>query len=401
MGGRIGKRPLSAVRVKNAPAGMHQDGGSRGLYLRVSETGARSWIFRYSRDGRRRDMGIGPVDLVPLAEAREKVLELRRRLLQGVDPLAERDAGRRAQTVAEARARWTFKAAAEAVHETLAPGWRNPKHAAQWIATLEAYAFPAVGDMHVGAIGVADVVEVLRPIWTTKAETARRVRQRIDATMRWAVAHGHAAVNPVAAAVELLPRQRDQVEHHAAVAVADMPAFWQALAEREPAAAVLALRFAILTAARSGEVRGASWSEVDKKARTWTIPAERMKAGREHVVPLSDAALAVLEQAGELFDTDPNKPIFPSPLKGRTLSDMALGAVLRRMQVEATAHGFRSTFRDWCAESGVAREVAERALAHAVKDSTEAAYSRTQLIEQRRPVMVAWAAFLTGSEAVR
>jgi integrase len=399
MGGRVGRTPLTAVAVRKLPAGLHQDGGTRGLYLQVGESGARSWVFRYMLDGKRRDMGLGPVDAVSLAEARIAAGDARKLIHAKVDPLAHRDAGRARTTTARAAAAWTFKKTAEAVHETLKPGWKNPKHADQWINTLTAYAFPKLGDKHVADVDVALVVEVLKPIWTEKRETARRVRQRIDTVMDWAVAHGYAKANPVDAAVALLPKVRKQVEHHKAVPVAGAAAFWKALGALEPYPATLALRFAILTAARSGEVRGATWSEIDTEAKLWTVPAERMKGGREHVVPLSDAALAVLALAEKQFGRAPGALGFPGPKEGKPLSDNAFTALLDRMKVEATAHGFRSTFRDWCSESGVPREVAERALAHAVADDTEAAYNRTQLVAQRKPLMAKWAAFLAKEPA--
>ena len=398
MGGRVGKTPLTAVAVKRLPAGMHQDAGNRGLYLQVAPTGARSWIFRYMLDGKRRDMGLGPIDVVTLAEARIAAADARKLLHGRCDPLGIRDAARTDTKHADKLAAWTFKRAAEAVHETLKPGWKNPKHADQWINTLTTYAFPTIGSTPVARIDVAAIVEVLKPIWTDKRETARRVRQRIDAVMTWSVAHKYAAENPVDAAVSLLPKVKRNVEHHDAVPVDGAPAFWKALGKHDPYPATLALRFAILTAARSGEVRGATWSEIDTERRIWKIPAERMKADREHEVPLSQMALDVLGMAEKSFGRAAGSLIFPGPKDGKPLSDNAFTALLKRMKVAATAHGFRSTVRDWCSETGVAREVAERSLAHAVENSTEAAYNRTKLLEQRRPVMDQWSVFLKGAD---
>jgi integrase len=287
---------------------------------------------------------------------------------------------------------WTFGKAATEVHKTLLPGWKNPKHGDQWINTLTTYAIPKIGERAVAEVDVGAVVEVLKPIWTTKPETARRVRQRIDAVLRWAVAHGYATTNPVDAAVELLPKQRDVVEHHKAVPVAALPGFMATLRAGD-APSRRALEFAILTAARSGEVRGAVWSEIDLKAKTWTVPAARMKAARDHEVPLSDAAIAVLQAAGEGAG---GALVFPGP-KGKAMSDAVFTALLERMGVDATAHGFRSTFRDWCSENGVPREIAERALAHAVGNSTEGAYLRTTLLEQRRDVMERWAGYCASA----
>lgn len=399
MGGRVGRTPLTALAVKRLGSGMHQDAQTRGLYLRVTDAGTRAWIYRYMLDGKRRDMGLGPADLVPLADARIAAADARRQVHLGIDPLAarhaERDASRRGETV---RA-WTFKRAAEEVHATLKPGWKNPKHADQWINTLTAYAFPRLGALPVGSVDVAAVVDVLRPIWVDKRETARRVRQRVDAVMTWAIAHGYATTNPVEAAVALLPKVRKDVQHHEAVPVAAVQTFWSRLGELQPYPATLALRFAILTAARSGEVRAATWSEIDLEAKLWTVPAERMKAHRMHQVPLSEEAIAVLELAAAQFGRSPGALLFPGPRAARPLSDNAFTALLGRMKVEATAHGFRSTFRDWCAETGVARELAERALAHVVADDTEAAYNRTQLLEQRRPIMARWGAYLVNAKA--
>jgi integrase len=387
------RKPLGPLDVRNLGPGLHNDADVKGLYLRVLPSGGRSFILRYQVDGRRRDMHLGSTREVTLAEARTAARGAWAQLRAGQDPIDARHRQRVVATRESALADWTFERAAREVHSTLLPGWRNPKHGDQWINTLATYAFPKIGTRPVGDIDVAAVLTVLKPIWTTKAETARRVRQRIDQVMRWAVAHDYAATNPVDAASTLLPKQRDQVEHHRAVAVAAAPAFWRDLSALDPNPARLALQWVMLTAARSGEVRGATWGEIDMKAKLWTVPPARMKAGRAHQVPLSAAAIAVLDEAAAQFGSEPEQLIFPSPT-GRALSDNAFTALLDRMKVDATAHGMRSTFRDWCSENSVPREVAERALAHAVADSTEAAYNRTQLLEQRRPVMAKWAAFL-------
>lgn len=390
---RNSKPPLTAGNLYSRKPGLHSDRGAQGvpgLHLRVSPQGGRYWVFRYMLAGKRRDIGIGSLAEVGLDEAREIARQYRRQKREGIDPLEEKQALKKR---VEAVERWTFERAARDVHETLAPSWKNVKHAAQWINTLASYAFPLIGSKPVGTIGVAEVLSVLRPIWQEKPETARRVRQRVDSVMRWAEAHGHAEKNPVPAAVELLPKQRAATEHHAAMPVGDVPGFYADLAAAEPVAGNLALRFAILTAARSGEVRGATWSEIDAEAKVWTVPAARMKADREHRVPLSDEALAVIELAKALAGTD---FVFPSPQSRgrRELSDMTLGAALKRRALPYTVHGFRSSFRDWCAERAVPREVAERSLAHKVKDATEAAYNRTDLLEQRRPVMAEWSSYL-------
>lgn len=389
--------PMTPVTVRRKGPGLHSDGEIRGLYLRVSEAGSRGWLLRFMLAGRRRDMWLGSSSELTLAEARELAREARKLIKAKIDPIEHRHRERVEAKRLDGLRSWTFKLAAEAVHETLRPGWKNDKHAEQWMNTLTAYAFPKIGERPVGEIDVAAVLDVLRPIWNTKAETARRVRQRLDAVMRWALAHGYANTNPVAAAVDLLPKQRDVVEHHAAMPYKAVPKFVTKLQALEVSASRLALEFAILTAARSGEVRGATWSEIDLKAATWRISASRMKAAREHRVPLSRQAVALLKAAGKQWGTDPKAPVFPNP-QGKALSDMALTQLLRGMGHAKTVHGFRSSFRDWCAENGVSRELAERALAHAVKDATEAAYHRTDQLEQRRPLMQQWGVFVRGAK---
>lgn len=393
------RRALTPLDVRNRPPGLHQDAEVAGLYLRVTDTGARGFLLRFMLAGRRRDMWLGTTSELTLAQARETAREQRRRIKAGIDPLEERLAERARAKHERALAEWTFERAAREVHADLLPGWKNPKHGDQWINTLTSYAFPKIGAKPVGGIDVAAVLDVLKPIWTTKAETARRVRQRIDAVMRWAVAHGYARTNPVDAAVELLPKQSDQVEHHDALPVAEMPAFMAALRAGAAAPSRRALEFLCLTAARSGEVRGATWAEIDFAAATWTVPAARMKAKRPHVVPLADAAIALLKTIqAEQGEPEQGALIFPGP-RGGALSDNVFGALFERMKVEnVTAHGFRSTFRDWCSENGVPREIAERALAHVVADSTEAAYLRTTLLAQRAEVMERWAMFLGNAK---
>lgn len=388
---------MTALTVRRAPPGMHSDGEIKGLYLRVSDAGSRGWLLRYMIRGRRRDMWLGSSSELTLAEAREAARTARKLVQAKVDPLDQRRRDQAEATRQEGLRSWTFQRAAEAVHETLLPGWKAGKHADQWINTLTTYAFPKIGDKPVGAVDVAAVLDVLRPIWSTKGETARRVRQRLDAVMRWALAHGYASSNPVDAAVELLPKQRDAVEHHAAMAYKAVPAFMVKLRALELSASRLALEFTILTAARSGEVRGATWDEIDTEAASWVIPIERMKAGRAHRVPLSAPALAVLELAAQKWGRLPGAPVFPNP-KDKPLSDMALTQLVRGQGVKETVHGFRSSFRDWCAETGVPRELAERALAHAVADTTEAAYHRTDQLEQRAPVMARWGAYLAAKK---
>ena len=375
--------PLFARKVETARAGRYTDG--RGLMLVVKESGARSWVLRYQVKGRRRDMGLGPYPEVTLAAARQKALEARRLLVDGFDPLTVRP-----QRVT------TFREAAGDLIESKRPGWRNHKHAAQWSATLEAYVYPALGSQDVKAIETTHVLAVLRLIWIDKPETASRVRQRIEAVLDFASAQDlRAGLNPArwrGHLQNLLPKpsQVRRVEHHSSLDWRDLPAFMAKLATHEGVSAV-ALAFLILTAARSGEVRGMRWAEIDLTAGVWTIPAERMKARKEQRVPLTAAAIELLGDEGS-----PDALVFPSPFDPRKLmSDMSLTAVLKRMgRGDVTAHGFRSTFRDWAGETtAFPREVIEAALAHRLKDKAEAAYARGDLFNKRRKLMQAWAAY--------
>lgn len=374
--------------LKALPPGRHADGG--GLYVDVDETGPRRWVLRVMVHGRRKEIGLGSCRDVSLAEARDAARELRRVARAGGDPIAHRDRDRRRSV--------TFREAADTVHrEQIVATSRGGKHVAQWLSNLEAAAFPVIGAKPVHAVDQADVLRVLSPIWLTKPETARRVRQRLRTVLDWARTAGHReGVNPVEGVERGLPKQRDRVEHFKALPWADLPALWPRLEAAEGVGA-LALRFTILTAARSGETRGATWAEIDLEAAVWTIPAERMKAGRQHRVPLSDAALAILEAVRPL-SAGPDSPVFPSP-RGGALSDMTLTATLRRLEVPVTAHGFRSTFRDWAEEATAApHAVKEAALAHAVANQTEAAYRRSDLLEARRGLMAEWAQFCVNTE---
>lgn len=383
---------LTALQVKSLTRpGRFADGG--GLYLQVSPTGTRSWLFRFTRDGKAREMGLGPVGTVSLAEAREKALECRRALHEGLDPIEQRNRLRRAAS-AEAARSMTFRQAAKAYIEAHQAGWRNAKHASQWTATLEHYAFPIFGDLDVGEVAVGDVLKALEAIWRQKPETAGRVRGRVEAVLDWATARGHRrSENPArwrGHLDKLLPARSKvaRVRHHPALPYAEIPGFMLDLANHAGVSR-RALEFTILTAARTGEVIGAKVGEIDFGAKVWTIPGARMKAGREHRVPLCGRAL-------EIIETVPNNGEFLFVgAKNRPLSNMAMLQLLERMgRGDLTVHGFRSTFRDWAAEqTGFPNEVAEAALAHVVSDKTEAAYRRGDLFEKRRRLMSAWAAY--------
>jgi integrase len=393
---------LTAAAVRAAKTGRHGDGN--GLSLIVTGPDRKHWQFRYMRSGRGREMSLGNAAHVTLAEARQKAADARTLLAKGIDPLDEREAAKASRQPAAAR---TFASVAEAYIVTHQASWRNDKHRYQWRQSLANYAYPVIGDMDVAAIQMEDVVGVLRPIWTTKTETASRLRGRIETILAFAtVSRWRAGSNPATwrgnlAMVLPAPDKVARVEHLAALPWQDMPAFWVDLAQRD-GAGKLALQFAILTAARSGEVRGCRWGEIDTSAGVWTVPAARMKAGKVQRVPLSDAALDILKTAAnERHDNDLNALLFPGLKRGEPMSDATLTAVLRRMgRGDVTVHGFRSMFRDWAAEqTDTANHVVEQALAHAIPGSVEAAYRRGDLLEKRRGLMEAWAAYCTSRVA--
>jgi integrase len=400
---------LSAVEVTRAkgPSVLH-DGG--GLYLRVSATGAKSWVFRFQLDGKRRDMGLGPYPDISLAEARGKATDHRKQRHEGIDPLNAKKAKRQAQRVSETKSR-TFRQCAVEFIEKNRAGWSNVKHRQQWENTLETYVYPTLGELPVSAVDAGLVVQVLDPIWTKKPETASRVRGRIEAVLDGATVRGfREGPNPAQwkgnlAHVLPAPAKVRKVAHHAALPFDKMPAFLADLRGRSGMSA-RALEFTALTAARTGEVLGARWGEVDLTAKVWTVPATRMKAGREHRVPLSDAALAVLGNVQPLAllrdgEPDPEAPMFPGPRRALSLSNMSMEMTLRRMaRNDITVHGFRSSFSDWAAEqTNYPREVVEMALAHAIGNKVEAAYRRGDLFEKRRQLMETWARFCTGTVA--
>ncbi len=391
-------KPLTALEVKRLETpGLHAVGTVPGLCLRVMPppSSAKMWTLRIVVGSKRRDLGLGGYPAVTLAKALELAREKRHSVQQGKDPVTERRAAKSALRASQQK-RITFAQAAAAYIAAHEAGWWNAKHAWQWSNSLELYAFPKIGQLDVGDIGMADVLEVLEPIWRTKTETASRIRGRIELILAWADKRAERErLNPARWRGHLdtqLPARNKvaKPKHHAALPVSDASTFMSALRKQEGSAA-RALEFAILTAARSGEVRFATWPEIDFGSRTWTVPAERMKGGREHRVPLSPAAIALLESTSLV---DGSEVIFQAP-RGGALSDMALVAVCRRMNAGCVPHGFRSTFRDWCAErTNVAREVAEMALAHSVGNEVEAAYRRGDLFDKRRHLMDEWAAFL-------
>lgn len=397
------------------------DGAGLQLYVKPGQATG-SWVLRYTLHGRRCDLGLGAYPAVSLAEARRFADEARAQIRLGVDPKLARTAARTAhlQAAAAAKARAvTFEAATEAAIAAKRDGWSNAKHAAQWLASLKQHAFPQLGSMPVGAITTAHVLDVLKPIWTTRTETASRIRQRIEAVLDHARVKGwRDGENPArwrSQLAELLPAPRkvSRVVHQPALPWADVPAFMAALAAVEGMGA-RALAFAILTAARTGEVRGARWREINTATATWTVPPERMKARRIHRVPLSEPALDLLAELRPAT-VRADDLIFPGA-GGSTLSDMTISAVIRRMNKAAPSeprwvdqlgrpivpHGFRSTFRDWAGESREEhREVVERALAHTISNETEAAYARSDLLDKRRPLMAAWAAHCTTPTSAR
>jgi len=381
---------LTDTTVRNSKdPGRYGDGD--GLYLVVAPSGSKSWVVRVQKDGRRRDIGLGGYPKASLKLARERAREVRSQVEAGADPVAER---KRAAGVP------TFRLAAAKVHTEHARGWRNSKHGAQWISTLATYAFPTIGELGTDKVDPGHVRDLLAPIWLEKPETAKRVLQRVATVLDWGFSKGwRAAELPRRSILKGLPKQGRKVVHHKAMPFDDVPAFLVRLREREGVSR-LALEALILTAVRSGMVRGAVWEELDLDRALWTIPAERMKKGVEHIVPLSPAAVDAFRRALVYRrPADPARPdlVFPGMIRGKALSDMALTKLLRDMGLDVTAHGFRSSFRDWTAErTNIPNEVAEMALAHTIASKSEAAYRRGNLLDKRRQLMDRWAQFCTG-----
>ncbi len=401
---------IEVDRIRRAPAGdkvgVHSDGG--GLYLQVTPSGAKSWLYFYRLHKRSREMGLGPLHAVSLADARAKASECRSQRAAGVDPIDARKA-EQAKVALEAARAITFKAAAEQFIEAMKPSWTNAKHADQWTTTLTTYAYPVFGSASVQAVDTGLIIRALEPMWNTKAETASRLRGRIERILDWATVRGYrTGENPARWRGHLehqfaARKNVQKVEHHPALPYAEMGSLMVELREQRGTTA-LALELLILTATRTSEVLRAVWSEIDFGANVWTIPAERMKMKHEHRVPLSVPAIALLKK---LYDERTSEFIFPGKKRSKPFSHIVFPNVLERMgHDDITAHGFRSTFRDWAAEcTNFPGEVAEMALAHAVGDKVEAAYRRGDLFEKRRLLMTAWAGWCgkpakTGSNVV-
>ena len=395
--GVSGFKPAGAHREKRLTAttvrgltkpGMHGDGN--GLYLKIDSNGARRWIQRIIINGKRRDIGLGSASLVGLVEARETALQNRKMARAGDDPLAARRLS---------KAILTFKEAAEKVHDLYKPTWRNEKHSKQWIETLTKYAYPSIGDKRVSIVDSADVLAVLSPIWNTHPETAKRVKQRIGMVMKWAMAQGWRSDNPADAIGQALPKHdRSKIKHREALPYDKVGDALASVRDSQAGTITkLAFEFLVLTATRSGETRLARWSEIDESKKVWTIPAVRMKAKKEHRVPLTDRSLALLKEAAAF--RQPNSDlIFPGTKEDKPLSDMTLSKLLKELSIPAVPHGFRSSFRDWAGEATAhPREVIEFALSHVIKDKAEAAYARSDLFEKRRLLMKDWTDYVLPS----
>ena len=380
--------PLSATAVRNLKEpGKYYD--LHGLFLRIEPTGSRRWVQRVSISGRQREIGLGSADLVTLAEARELAMSNKKLARAGGDPLAAKQ---------ERIAIPSLNEAIDKVIELNAPTWTNAKHAAQFKSTLTNYVTPKLGRRPVNNIQAADILSVLQPIWTVKSETARRIKQRIGTVMKWAIAQGYRADDPTIALNQVLPKQNRKPKHRASLPYTDVSACLNVIKQSDAMLSTkLAIELLVLTATRSGEVRLANWSEVDFEARSWTIPAERMKMKEEHIIPLSDRALAVLQEAKALSD---GGLIFPGMRSRRPMSDATMSKLVKELGYPVDIHGFRTSFRTWVQEqTNAAHEVAERALAHKITDRSEAAYARSDLFEKRRKLMDAWASYLSGEPA--
>ncbi|WP_374671740.1 tyrosine-type recombinase/integrase [Acidovorax temperans] len=403
--GKVAKA-LTAIEVgRLEEPGYHAVGTVPGLYLQVTPGGAKSWVMRVKVGAKRREIGLGPYPAVKLAQAHEKARQTRDQIAAGVDPI-ERKRALLSEMLAKQALEMTFEQAARGYMEKMSKEWKNEKHGQQWANTLETYAYPTIGRLNVKDIASHHVMKVLTPIWETKTETATRVRSRIEKVLGWAKAEGYrSGENPAAWRGNLMdrlanPSKVKKVKNHPAVLVGEAGAFLRDLRQHQGMGA-LALEFTMLTAARSGEVRGATWAEIDMVAKVWTVPKERMKAGKEHRVPLSDAAVKLLKGLPRMDGTE---LVFPA-VRGGELSDATMSQLMRRMGYKdakgrvCVPHGLRSTFRDWAGErTSYQGDVIEAALAHARGDKTEAAYFRSDLFDKRRRLMADWAAFVERVE---
>ena len=379
----------SLAKLRKAP-GRYSDGG--GLFLVVGDNGSASWLVRMQKSGRRRDFGLGSLDKVSLSDARKARDVVRGQFEAGLDPVMER---KKADGVP------TFRVAAATVHKAQRKAWSEGKHQSQWINTLTTYAFPVIGDLPVNKIDQRAILDVLLPIWIEKNETARRVRQRIGAVLDWAFVKGYRETEaPMRALAKGLPRVTAERGHHEAMAYVDVAGFMARLRAGEDTMGRLALEALVLTAARSGEVRGATWNEVDLEAGLWSIPAARMKRKKPHVIPLPPTVVAVFKRALALQTGDATM-VFPGLVRGKSISDATMAKVLKVMGETAKPHGFRSSFKDWAGEvAGFPNELSEAALAHAIPNKAEAAYRRGDMLERRRVMMAAWADYCDGGRGV-
>jgi integrase len=384
----MGKLTALGVKAATEP-GRYQDGA--GLMLIVKPSGSRSWQVRLQVDGKRRDFGLGSASAVSLSEARDKADTIRKLYRAGVDPVAQKRADKLARTAIP-----TFRVAAETVHTEHKGGWRNEKHRADWLSSLNRYAFASIGSVRVDQVDAPMVRDLLLPVWLERPETARRVRQRVKAVLDWATANGLRAPIDLSGVTKGLPKQPKSGNHFAAMSFEELPDFVARINSAPETIGRMALLFTIFTAARSGETRGATWAEIDLEAREWTIPAGRMKAGKEHVVPLSEPCVAILERVAKLSGGKRDAPLFPG-VKGQALSDMTLSKILRDMAIRFTVHGFRSSFKDWAVEStSFPDAVSEAALSHGDTNKVRSAYRRTDFRKMRVDLMAAWANFITG-----
>lgn len=399
------------ARTKNMAPGYHLDG--RGLYLQVAAGGSKSWVLRYSIEGRKREMGLGSLEDFGVADARERAKKVRLLLADGIDPIEHRRQ-QRIERLAEAKAAAvqarTFEECAREFHKSQESEWRNAKHSAQWINTLQSYVFPKYGDLPLAEFDKAAVVQALAPVWKSKAETASRVLQRIRKVLNYAAAKDYCPGKDAEfwAQVKLALGKNDRarkVEHHPSCPHADVGALLSTVKASTATSMVkLAFEFIVLTAARSGEVRGATWSELDDDLTTWTVPGERMKAGREHRVPISERAQQILREAkalqikhGWTDEGNPQGLVFPTP-GGKPYSDMVFTQLMRRLSLSFTMHGFRSSFRTWGQEAtDYPHEMLEMALAHTVGDQTVRAYARSDMAAKRRQLMTDWGQYVQAA----